>query len=102
MPRAPRPNTGTYSASSVNCENNALATDDAYFVRSYQAEFERLWGDFHKKTHKASNLHEAAQLIQNIERGRRARSLVQRQAFNKGKPSAWKGGAAGDFPTLGK
>ena len=47
-------------------------------------------------------MHEAAQYIQNIERGRRARSLVQRQSYNKGKQSAWNGGGAADFPALGK
>ena len=71
-------------------------------MREGQPWFSHRWGEFHQKTRRTANLHEAAQLIQNIERGRCARSLAQRQAFNKGKPSAWKGGAPGDFPAIGK
>ena len=45
----------TYSAASVNCEN-ALATDDMFFVERYAAEFTRMWTRFHAKTRRASNV----------------------------------------------
>ena len=45
----------TYSAASVNCEN-ALATDDMFFVGRFATEFARMWKLFHAKTRCASNV----------------------------------------------
>ena len=68
----------TYAAASSNCEN-ALATDDGFFVQSYEREFARLWGAFHAKTRRASNVHEAALKIQSIERRCAAKRLTRRK-----------------------
>ena len=60
----------TWSASFSNAEN-ILITDDAYHVRKYTVEFERLWHEFKRTT--STSKGEAACRIQAIIRGRRGR-----------------------------
>ena len=114
----------TYSAASVNCEN-ALATDDMFFVGRFATEFARMWKLFHAKTRCASNVrcppaqnillragalltyytthlqvHEAALRIQKIELGRRARRLSVALSHVR-EPEAPPPPGKDDFPALG-
>jgi hypothetical protein len=50
--------TRTYSAASVNCEN-AIVTNDMFFVGRYANEFTRLWQSFSANTRRASNVRRA-------------------------------------------
>ena len=74
----------TWSASFSNNEN-CLVTDDAYHVRKYAQEFERLWAECTATT--GASHGEAATRIQAIVRGVRARDHAY-QVLLERNPSA--------------